>query len=62
MAMPLTVDLARANRRPSPPITVSTMRKWQIAALKEQSRTRAAMKIGHTKSATGQGEIFQSLY
>jgi three-Cys-motif partner protein len=41
---------------------IEVYRKCQIATLQEQSRTRAAVKIGHKKTTTGQGEIFQSLH
>ena len=37
-------------------------RDCQIAALEEQSRTRAAVKIEHAETSTGQREIFQSLH
>jgi hypothetical protein len=37
---------------------IEVFRKCQIAALKEQSRTRAAVKIRHAKNTTSQGEIF----
>ena len=36
-------------------------RACQVEALKEQSRTRATVKVKHKQAATGQGEIFQSL-
>jgi hypothetical protein len=36
--------------------------RWRAEALEEQSRTRAAIKIGHAETTTGQGEIFQSLH
>jgi three-Cys-motif partner protein len=41
---------------------IEVFRECQIAALDEQSRTRAAVKIGHRENTTGQGEIFQSLH
>lgn len=41
---------------------IDVFRDCQIAALEEQSRTRAAVKIGHAETTTGQGEIFQSLH
>ena len=41
---------------------IEVFRDCQIAALEEQSRTRAAVKIGHAETTTGQGEIFQSLH
>ncbi|MFL5239903.1 MAG: three-Cys-motif partner protein TcmP [Rhizomicrobium sp.] len=41
---------------------IEVFRECQIAALEEQSRTRAAVKIGHAETTTGQGEIFQSLH
>jgi hypothetical protein len=41
---------------------IEVFRDCQIAALEEQSRTRAAVKIGRAETASGQGEIFQSLH
>lgn len=41
---------------------IEVFRDCQIAALEEQSRTRAAVKIGHAQTTSGQGEIFQSLH
>jgi three-Cys-motif partner protein len=41
---------------------IEVFRECQIAALEQQSRTRAAVKIGHAETTTGQGEIFQSLH
>jgi three-Cys-motif partner protein len=41
---------------------IEVFRQRQIAALQEQSRTRAAVKIGHAETTSGQGEIFQSLH
>jgi hypothetical protein len=41
---------------------IGVFRDCQIAALEEQSRTRAAVKVGHIETITGQGEIFQSLH
>jgi three-Cys-motif partner protein len=41
---------------------IEVFRECQIAALKEQSRTRAAVKIGHAQTTSGQGEIFLSLH
>jgi three-Cys-motif partner protein len=41
---------------------IQVFRQRQIAALQEQSRARAAMKIGLAKTTSGQGEIFQSLH
>jgi hypothetical protein len=41
---------------------IEVFRECQISALEEQSRTRAAVKIGHAETTTGQGEIFQSLH
>jgi three-Cys-motif partner protein len=41
---------------------IEEFRKCQIAALQEQSRTRAASKIKYKQVASGQGEIFQSLH
>ena len=41
---------------------IEVFRECQLAALEEQSRTRAAVKIVHATTRTGQGEIFQSLH
>jgi three-Cys-motif partner protein len=41
---------------------IEVFRDCQIAALEEQSRTRAAVKIEHAETSTGQREIFQSLH
>lgn len=41
---------------------IEEFRTCQIAALQEQSRTRAATKIKYAQAASGQGEIFQSLH
>jgi three-Cys-motif partner protein len=41
---------------------IEVFRDCQIAALEEQSRTRAAVKIGHAQTTSGQGEIFLSLH
>jgi three-Cys-motif partner protein len=41
---------------------IEVFRECQIAALEEQSKTRATVKIGHAETTTGQGEIFQSLH
>jgi three-Cys-motif partner protein len=41
---------------------IEVFRDCQIAALEEQSRTRAVVKIGHAETTSGQGEIFQSLH
>jgi hypothetical protein len=41
---------------------IEVFRQRQIAALQEQSRTRAAVKIGHAETTSGQSEIFQSLH
>lgn len=41
---------------------IEVFRQRQIAALREQSRTRAAVKIEHAESSSGQGEIFESLH
>ena len=44
------------------PKGIEVFRDCQVAALKEESKTRAATKIKHTTSTTGQGEIFESLH
>jgi three-Cys-motif partner protein len=41
---------------------IEEFRACQIAALQEQSRTRAAVKIKHAETTSGQGEIFLSLH
>ena len=48
-----------ATRHPS---GIEVFRDCQIKALKEQSKTRAATKVKHAETSTGQGEIFQSLH
>jgi three-Cys-motif partner protein len=40
---------------------IEVFRACQVDALKEQSRTRATVKVKHKQATTGQGEIFQSL-
>ncbi len=37
-------------------------RDCQIKALIEQSKTRAATKVKHAKTSSGQGELFESLH
>lgn len=44
------------------PKGIEVFRDCQIAALKEQSTTRAATKVKHIATTTGQGELFQSLH
>lgn len=44
------------------PKGIEVFRDCQIAALKEQSTARAATKVKHVASTTGQGELFQSLH
>jgi hypothetical protein len=44
------------------PKGIEVFRDSQIAALKEQSTTRAATKVKHVVTTTGQGELFQSLH
>jgi three-Cys-motif partner protein len=44
------------------PLGIEVFRDCQIKALKEQSKTRAATKVKHAETSTGQGEIFQSLH
>ena len=44
------------------PRGIEVFRDCQIKALKEQSKTRAATKVKHAETSTGQGEIFQSLH
>jgi three-Cys-motif partner protein len=39
---------------------IEVFRDCQVEALKEQSRTRAGVKVRHKETTTGQGEIFQS--
>jgi hypothetical protein len=41
---------------------IEVFRASQIAALKEESRTRAATKLRHAEATTGQCEIFESLH
>jgi hypothetical protein len=48
-----------ATRHPS---GIEVFRDCQIKALTEQSKTRAATKVKHAETSTGQREIFQSLH
>jgi three-Cys-motif partner protein len=41
---------------------IEVFRDCQITALKEESSTRAATKVKHAVTATGQGEFFESLH
>jgi three-Cys-motif partner protein len=41
---------------------IEVFRACQVEALREQSRTRAGVKVKHAEATTGQGEIFQSLH
>lgn len=41
---------------------IEVFRDCQVEALKEQSRTRAGVKVKHAETTTGQGESFQSLH
>jgi three-Cys-motif partner protein len=41
---------------------IEVFRDCQVKALEEQSKTRAATKVRHAESSTGQKEIFQSLH
>ncbi len=44
------------------PTGMEVFRDCQIKALTEQSKTRAATKVKHAASSSGQGEFFQSLH
>ena len=44
------------------PKGIEVFRDCQFEALKEQSRTRAAVKVKHKKAKSGQAEIFESLH
>ena len=44
------------------PKGIEVFRDCQIAALREESTTRAATKLKHSTTTTGQGEIFESLH
>jgi hypothetical protein len=44
------------------PQGIEVFRECQIAALKEESKTRALAKVSHAAATTGQGEFFQSLH
>jgi three-Cys-motif partner protein len=44
------------------PMGIEVFRASQITALKEESRTRAATKLRHAETTSGQGEIFESLH
>jgi len=41
---------------------IEVFRDCQVRALVEQAKTRATTKVKHTVAATGQGEMFDSLY
>jgi len=41
---------------------IEVFRDCQIKALTEQSKTRAATKVKHAETSSGQGEIFESLH
>jgi three-Cys-motif partner protein len=41
---------------------IEVFRDCQVKALTEQARTRAASKMKHAATSTGQGEFFESLY
>jgi len=41
---------------------IEVFRDCQIKALIEQSKTRAATKVKHAKTSSGQGELFESLH
>ncbi len=44
------------------PKGIEVFRDCQIAALREESRTRASTKVKHVATTSGQGEFFQSLH
>lgn len=44
------------------PIGLEVYRDCQVAALQEQSKTRAAAKVKHSEEVSGQSEIFASLH
>jgi three-Cys-motif partner protein len=44
------------------PKGIEVFRHSQVTTLKEESKTRAANKIKHASTATGQGELFDSLH
>lgn len=44
------------------PKGIEVFRESQIAALQEESRTRAATRVRHIATTTGQGELFESLH
>jgi three-Cys-motif partner protein len=44
------------------PVGMEVFRDCQIKALTEQSKARAATKMKHAKTSTGQGEFFESLH
>ncbi len=44
------------------PKGIEVFRDCQVAALKEESKTRASTKVKHVASVTGQGEFFESLH
>lgn len=44
------------------PMGIQVFREAQLKALQEESAARATAKLKHTQAATGQSEIFESLY
>ena len=44
------------------PKGIEVFRDCQVAGLREESRTRAATKVKHATTTTGQGEFFESLH
>jgi three-Cys-motif partner protein len=44
------------------PKGIEVFRDCQVATLREESRTRAATKVKHAATTTGQGEFFESLH
>lgn len=44
------------------PKGIEVFRDCQVSGLREESRTRAATKVKHATTTTGQGEFFESLH
>jgi three-Cys-motif partner protein len=51
--------LCYATRHPT---GIEVFRDCQLQALQEQAKTRAATKVKHAETASGQGEIFESMH
>jgi hypothetical protein len=59
LSPPTLYCLCYATRNPR---GIEVFRDCQIKALEEQSKTRAATKVKHAATSSGQGEFFESLH